>query len=207
MAKAAEDPEMFRVWADAWVKQAGVNLLMPEVVLGEESKVIERLIVKQTGPLRPHRLSALLLDAAGAVIAQEVVQIQPKIETELQVFSGKPAPALVILNADDTSFCRTGFDQNSLLFLREKYLGIEGELSSLQRAVVWRSLMDMVKTCHLSSLVYLEMVASCIGVENNPAVLQLLVRDAKQAMTTLCPTGPHLDELMQRTFTALVKKL
>ena len=180
-----------KTWSKAWLETAGINVLRPEIEVGEEG-VITSFAVRQEAPdlpagakgvpvLRPHRIAVgayrlhdgrlerthrIELDVDGAL-------------TEVPELVGVARPDVVLLNDDDLSYAKVRLDAESLAVVRD-HIGDFTE--SLPRALVWAAAWDMTRDGELATRDYLELVLHGIAKETDIGVVQSLHRQTKLAL-------------------------
>ncbi|MFJ4698035.1 aminopeptidase N [Streptomyces sp. NPDC088768] len=163
-------------WAAAWLQTAGVNTLTPELTLSE-SKVAELAVRQEAAPshpeLRPHRVAiGLYRRENGALVryarAEADVAGPRTVITEL---AGQDAPELVLVNDDDLTYCKIGFDETSLATLRAHLGDITDPLA---RALCWSALWGLTRDGLLPGREFIAIVLRFAGRESDIGVLQML---------------------------------
>ncbi|MFF8989821.1 aminopeptidase N [Streptomyces sp. NPDC014983] len=181
-----------KTWSKKWLETAGINILRPEVATDADG-VITSFAVRQEAPalpagakgeptLRPHRIAIGLydLDEAGKLVRTERVELDVDGElTAVPQLTGRPRPAVVLLNDDDLSYAKVRLDEQSLAVVTEHLGDFE---ASLPRALCWASAWDMTRDAELATRDYLALVLSGIGKESDIGVVQSLHRQVKLAV-------------------------
>ncbi|MFJ5266136.1 aminopeptidase N [Streptomyces sp. NPDC088387] len=174
-------------WARSWLQTAGVNSLTPAVLLTPEG-LVDELAVVQEAPeshpeLRPHRVAVGLyrLTSEGALerYARAEVDVDgPRtVVTEL---AGAQAPALVLVNDDDLTYCKIRFDETSLATLRDALGGMRDPLA---RALCWSALWNMTRDALLPAREFVDLVLRFAGRESDIGVLLMLHAWVRSALT------------------------
>lgn len=95
--------------------------------------------------------------------------------------------ACVILNADDTGYCKVILDPKSLEYLKENLNALEEDLT---RLIVWRSLWDMVRDAKISGVEFLTSVVKHLPTEASTTINSEVIAFTKTAIEGYCPYGP-----------------
>ena len=174
-------------WAAAWLQTAGVNTLTPELAYDAEGRVRE-LAIRQTAPaehptLRPHRVAVGLYRrarAGGPLERYRRVEVDVRGErTVVAGLAGAERPELVLVNDEDLTYCKIGFDPVSLETLR----GGLGDLSDpLARALCWSALWNLTRDAVLPARDFLALVRDFAGRETEVGVLQMVHSWAQDAL-------------------------
>ncbi|MFG3011078.1 aminopeptidase N [Streptomyces cinerochromogenes] len=181
-----------KTWSGKWLETAGINVLRPEVRTDADGTVTA-FAVRQEAPalpagakgeptLRPHRIAIGLyeLSDAGKLVRTERIELDVDGElTAVPQLTGRPRPAVILLNDDDLSYAKVRLDEESLKVVTE-HLGDFAE--SLPRALCWASAWDMTRDAELATRDYLSLVLSGIGKESDIGVVQSLHRQVKLAI-------------------------
>ncbi|MFF4409441.1 aminopeptidase N [Streptomyces sp. NPDC001404] len=180
-----------KTWSKKWLETAGINILRPEIVTGDDGTVTS-FAVKQEAPalpagakgeptLRPHRIAIGLYEHEdGKLVRKERIELDVDGElTEVPQLAGKQRPAVVLLNDDDLSYAKVRLDAESLATVTA-HLGDFTE--SLPRALCWASAWDMTRDGELATRDYLALVLSGIAKESDIGVVQSLQRQVKLAL-------------------------
>ncbi|MGW4441128.1 aminopeptidase N [Streptomyces sp. NPDC004596] len=181
-----------KTWSKQWLETAGINVLRPEIETDAEG-VITSFAVRQEAPalpagakgepvLRPHRIAIGLydLDGRGKLVRTDRIELDVDgALTAVPQLSGRPRPAVVLLNDDDLSYAKVRLDEESLRTVTEHLGDFE---DSLPRALCWASAWDMTRDAELATRDYLSLVLSGIGKESDIGVVQSLQRQVKLAV-------------------------
>ncbi|MEW1680096.1 aminopeptidase N [Streptomyces sp. NPDC093594] len=181
-------------WSRAWLETAGVNSLIPQVLLGEDGTVDELAVVQEAAAvpdrptpsaghpeLRPHRVAVGLYRRTDSGALERYAQAETDVEgprTVVAELAGAEAPELVLVNDEDLTYCKTRFDDSSLATLREAL----GDLTDpLARALCWSALWNMTRDALLPARDFIELVLRFAGRETDIGVLQMLHAWAESA--------------------------
>ncbi|WP_049571250.1 aminopeptidase N [Streptomyces sp. SBT349] len=180
-----------KAWSSAWLETAGINVLRPEITV-DEAGVITEFAVRQEAPalpagakgepvLRPHRIAVGLYELRdGALVRTDRIELDVDGEsTPVPELTGRPRPAVLLLNDDDLSYAKVRLDPASMAVVSE-HVGDFGE--SLPRALCWASAWDMTRDGEMATHDYLKLVVSGIGKEGDIGVVQSLHRQVKLAL-------------------------
>jgi aminopeptidase N len=180
-----------KAWSRAWLETAGINVLRPRIEVDTDGRVTA-FAVHQEAPalpagakgaptLRPHRIAVGAYDLQdGKLVRTARVELDVDGElTPVPELTGKPRPAVILLNDDDLSYAKVRLDPSSLAVVTE-HLGDFTE--SLPRALCWASAWDMTRDGEMAARDYLELVLHGIGQESDIGVVQSLHRQVKLAL-------------------------
>jgi aminopeptidase N len=197
-----------KAWSKAWLETAGINVLRPELTVGQDG-VITAFSVTQEAPalppgakgavsddaapprgvLRPHRIAIGLYDPApdGSPDGSGYLTRTDRIELDVAAAAATPVPqligrkrpAVILLNDDDLSYAKIRLDAESLAAVRDR---IGDFADSLPRALCWAAAWDMTRDGELATRDYLELVLSGIGKESDIGVVQSLHRQLRLAL-------------------------
>ncbi|GGX10558.1 aminopeptidase [Streptomyces malachitofuscus] len=183
-------------WARSWLQAAGVNSLTPQVLLTADGGIDELAIVQEAAEshpeLRPHRVAVGLYRRTGSGTLERYAQAETDVEgprTVVAELAGADAPELVLVNDDDLTYCKTRFDETSLVTLRE-YLGALTD--PLARALCWSALWNMTRDALLPAREFIDLVLRFADRESDIGVLQMLHAWAESAAVHY--TAPELRE-------------
>ncbi|MGW4564469.1 aminopeptidase N [Streptomyces sp. NPDC004561] len=174
-------------WARSWLQTAGVNSLTPQVLLDTEGGRIAELAVLQEAPeshpeLRPHRVAVGLYRRTAEGALERYARVETDVEgprTVVTDLAGAEAPALVLVNDDDLTYCKVRFDETSLVTLRE-HLGAVTD--PLARALCWSALWNTTRDGLLPARDFIGLVLRFAGRESDIGVLQMLHAWADSAL-------------------------
>ncbi|MFJ6655782.1 aminopeptidase N [Streptomyces sp. NPDC091377] len=172
-------------WAAAWLQTAGVNALTPQTLLAADGRIAELAVVQEAPEahprLRPHRVAIGLYRRTEGGALERYARAEVDVDgprTVVGELAGEQAPALVLVNDDDLTYCKIRFDETSLATLREG-LGLLSD--PLARALCWTALWNMTRDALLPAREFIELVLEFGGRESDIGVLQMLHAWAQSA--------------------------
>ncbi|AZM62297.1 MULTISPECIES: aminopeptidase N [unclassified Streptomyces] len=172
-------------WARSWLQTAGVNSLTPQVLLTADGRIDELAVVQEAAEshpeLRPHRVAVGLYRRTESGALERYAQAETDVEgarTLVTELAGAEAPELVLVNDDDLTYCKTRFDETSLVTLRE-HLGALTD--PLARALCWSALWNMTRDALLPAREFIGLVLRFADRETDIGVLQMLHAWAESA--------------------------
>jgi len=133
-------------WSKLWLETAGINTIRPDYDVDADGRYT-RFELVQSAPddvassnlLRPHRLAVGVYhdDAtSGQLTRTDRIELDVTGErTAVKELVGLTAPALLLANDDDLTYCKLRLDEHSLQTLRDG--GIARLPESLPRALCW----------------------------------------------------------------------
>jgi len=108
-------------WSDSWLTTSGVNILEPLPEFNADGS-LSKLQIKQScdlrgqNQLRTHKLDVAVYDADGNQHVTEAVLVKETEElTEVKVGYTGPVAAILV-NVNDHTYAKTGFDKKSMDF-------------------------------------------------------------------------------------------
>src|SRR6266487_4070678 len=131
-------------------------------------------------PIRPHRLAVGLYNGDELVRTDRIELDVTGERTSVKELVGVPAPALLLANDDDLTYCKLRLDEHSLRTLRDG--GIARLPESLPRALCWSAAWDMTRDGELATRDYLTLVLAGAEADPNIGLLQSLNRQALRAL-------------------------
>ena len=191
-------------WAEVWIKQAGVNKLVPEILLTEDTsstslKIIQTSVLEEFPTLRPHQILINIYRNDLELTSSTRVTVNAVTETTVEL----PVRGFVLLNGQNHSFCKLGLDDASLnIFLRDlKCLD-----SSVSRLQIYGALWDMVMEGNFSLRIYIDFAKKNIISEDQPYNYLFLVRTVRKGLAYL-RNRSLLEEVSHQIFEILIEKL
>ncbi|MEV7283996.1 aminopeptidase N [Streptomyces sp. NPDC093252] len=173
-------------WSAAWLQTAGVNSLTPQTLLTPEGRIGELAVVQEAPEshprLRPHRVAIGLYRRTDGGALERYARAEVDVDgprTVVTELAGAEAPALVLVNDDDLTYCKIRFDATSLATLRES-LGTMTD--PLARALCWTALWNMTRDALLPAREFVALVLRFAGRESDIGVLQMLHAWAQSAL-------------------------
>jgi aminopeptidase N len=163
-------------WARQWLASPDVNTLTP-AVRGENGRIVSAEI-RQLAPsahpvLREHTLDIGLYGPDGA---HRTVRAQVRGElTPLPELAGLPIPDLLLVNDGDLAYAKVRFDASATPALA----ACLPELSPLNRAMVWSSLLLSVQDGCYPPEDYLALAAAAVRTERELSILAEVLEQAR----------------------------
>ena len=186
-------------WARQWLQTSGISTLHAEVEPAEVdgSAVMRRVTLLQdaadpvTGrqELRPHRLQIGLynFDAAGMLVRTDSVETDlTGEEQEIGALSGKPRPALLLVNDDDLSYAKVRLDPVSEATVRSSLDRISDPMA---RALCWSALWDSARDGVAPASQHVDAVLRFASAESGIGVLLNVLGNAGAALEQYVPAG------------------
>jgi len=174
-------------WSKLWLETAGLNTIRPDYDLDGDGRYT-RFELVQSAPadvagsnvIRPHRLAVGLYNGDELVRTDRIELDVTGERTSVKELVGVPAPALLLANDDDLTYCKLRLDEHSLRTLRDG--GIARLPESLPRALCWSAAWDMTRDGELATRDYLTLVLAGAEADPNIGLLQSLNRQALRAL-------------------------
>jgi aminopeptidase N len=181
-------------WARQWLQSAGVTTLRPLIETGEgpDGGTLTRVAIRQepavltTGPDtastgRPHRLAVGgydLVEGRLRRVVREELDVAGEI-TEVPSLTGRPRPALLLVNDDDLAYAKIRLDDASL---RTAIAHLADFEDSLPRTLVWGAAWDMTRDAEMGARAFADLVLTNIASVGDPSVAQTLLRQLGAAL-------------------------
>ncbi|MDH6110533.1 aminopeptidase N [Kitasatospora sp. MAP12-15] len=173
-------------WSAAWLQTAGVNSLTPQLTVDSEGRITELAILQDAAAehptLRTHRIAVGLYDHGddGSLLRTARVELDVTgARTVVEELTGRPRPALILVNDDDLTYCKIRFDPDSLATVRSSL----GEISEpLARALAWSACWNLTRDGLMPARDYVALVLRFAGTESEIGVLQSLHQQALGAV-------------------------
>jgi aminopeptidase N len=174
-------------WSKLWLETAGINTIRPDFDVDDEGRYT-RFELVQTAPddvatsnvIRPHRLAVGLYNGDPLVRTDRIELDVVGERTAVKELIGVTAPALLLANDDDLTYCKLRLDEHSLQALRDG--GMARLPESLPRALCWSAAWDMTRDGELATRDYLALVLAGAEAEENIGLLQSMNRQALRAL-------------------------
>ncbi len=180
-----------KTWSKAWLETAGINILRPEITVDADG-VITSFEVRQEAPalpagvkgeavLRPHRIAIGLYELTdGKLVRTERIELDVEGElTAVPQLTGRPRPAVFLLNDDDLSYAKLRLDPASLEAVTA-HLGDFAE--PLPRALCWAAAWDMTRDGELATRDYLALAVAGLPSESDIGVVQTAQSQVRLAL-------------------------
>ena len=179
-------------WARAWLRTTGPDLLIPEVLV-DDGRITELTVIRDARSssasrpaTRPHTLDIGLYRLQGdALVRTELIGVDVNSpRTPVKAARGLPAPDLVLVNDEDLSYAKVRLDSTGTA---TALAHLSGLAEPLARALVWSMLWNAVRDAVLPVGDHLAAVAAHAGAETDPAILQVVLRSARQEVDQYLP--------------------
>lgn len=179
-------------WSRAWLTTTGPDVLLPEMLV-DDGRITELTVIRDSVDLRrsrqanrPHTIHVGLYRLeSDALVRTELMSVDINSpRTPVKAARGLEAPDLVLVNADDLTYAKVRLDRPGTAMALAHLSGLD---DPLDRALVWSMLWNAVRDARLTVADYLAAVASHAGAETNPAILQVVLRQARQAVRDYLP--------------------
>ncbi len=190
-------------WAAAWLTEAGVTTLVPDVDLDGSGRYA-RVAVTQVPAsrpagvsqvLRPHRVALGLYRWSGRPGERRLVRDQ-RVEVDLTgagvdvpELAGVDAADLLLVNDDDLTYAKLGLDPASLATARAG--GVAALADPLARALVWGALWESVRDAELPAQEFLALALHALATEGHPVILASLDGWIEQALARFVDPAIH----------------
>ena len=180
---------------DSHLKKSGLNEV--ELKMDIEADLITRFDISQTPCLsdskhanrQTHLIEILFLNNFSDLSSPENsvfknITVQPHQNTSIANFIGLKAPKSVILNYNDWAYFKWTIDRRSIDNLKENLPLIKDDLL---KALVYRSLFDMMRDSKISGFEYVEMVTKFMISEKSEMALPNLFNNLHSAISHYVP--------------------
>ena len=187
-------------WARQWLQTSGISTLSAELetadgTLTPDGGILERVTLLQdaTDPTtgrqepRPHRLRIGLynFDAAGMLVRTDSVETDLAGEAEqITALSGKPRPALLLVNDEDLSYAKVRLDPVSEATVRASLDRISDPMT---RALCWSALWNSARDGITPASQYVDAVLRFAAAESGIGVLLNVQGNATMALEQYVP--------------------
>ncbi|PNI09534.1 aminopeptidase N [Arthrobacter sp. AFG7.2] len=183
-------------WAQQWLQTSGISTLSLEIVPGtDDDGVLGAVSIVQdaTDPvtgreeLRPHRLrvGCYDFDAGGALVRSGSLETDVKgARTELPELTGRPRPALLLVNDDDLTYAKVRLDPASEETVRSS---LDRIVDPMARALCWTALWNSARDGESPAAHYVDAVAAFGPAETGIGVLLNILENASTAVERYTP--------------------
>jgi aminopeptidase N len=200
-------PSDLNDWKAEWLQTAGLNECIPLFDPSDNSanaqlRIKQSPVLEAHATLRHHKMKIAFFDENAKVYDVKDIVLNNTAETVIP-YDGTKQPRAVFLNYQDEAFIKTGLDEHSIAFFKAKIHLVPDELT---RAMIWKSLYDMVRDGQLSSFKFVEVVAAGIPNEPEDSTLNNMLAYARGSLLL----SPHVinDNISRpRLFNTLLKLL
>ena len=165
-------------WADAWLRNSGVDTL-------EITRVDDGIRLVQSGA-RPHLINIGQYEATGTTLS---IGAETAVRTTLGApveSYALPAPnaSLLLPNSGDLTFAKLRLDTKSH---KQLTTSISSLPDAVDRAVAWTYLRDLVRDAELSGAEYLEIIARQLPTESDSGIAQGIATFAQTVAVRFLP--------------------
>ena len=176
-------------WAQQWLTTTGVNTLAAEFTVGENG-TYDSFAIRQhgaqpgVGDLRDHRIAVGLYERADSGAIERVRKVELDISgelTEVPDLIGARAADLVLANDDDLTYALLELDPRSLETL---ITGIANITDPMPRTLAWSAAWQMTRGGRMRARDFVRLVAEGAPTENQISVLERILAQAVQAVTS-----------------------
>ena len=165
-------------WSEAWLETAGVNTLVPEIEYHGNGTIKAAAIRQTAAPeyptLRPHRVAVgcyTVNPVTGTAEPAERFELDVTGElTEVPRLVGAARPDLLLVNDEDLTYAKAGFDPAALAWFAEG--GVAALADPMARALVWSGLWHMTRDGVLPGRRFVDIVLRNVESEAGIAVVQ-----------------------------------
>jgi aminopeptidase N len=185
-----------RNFAAEWLDTAQVNTLTPEVSVADGRYT--SVAIRQTAPadhptLRTHRLAVGCYSLVnGKLVRTKRVELEVSGEmTEVTALTGQPVADLLLVNDDDLTYAKNGFDPDSMAVLVD-HLGDFEE--PMPRALCYRAAAHLLRDGVMPARQYVAMAVNALPKESDVTILAVVYGKATGALNMYAdpawaPTG------------------
>jgi aminopeptidase N len=192
-ALSAASGRDLRQWARQWLQTSGISTISGEIeehdgVLGTVTLVQDAVdpVTGRQEP-RPHRLRIGLYnyDDAGALVRTASVETDVNgARSAVPSLTGKPRPALLLVNDDDLSYAKVRLDPRSEATVRSS---LDQLTDPMARALCWTALWDSARDAVTPSSLYVDAVQRFGPAESGIGVLLNVLGNAGTAIERYVP--------------------
>ncbi len=199
---------------DNHLKKSGLNEV--ELKMEVENGLITKFDINQNPCLseeqhanrQTHLIDVLFLNNFEDILSTENsvfknILIQPEETTIISNFIGQKAPKAVILNHNDYGYFKWIIDRRSIDNLKTTLPLIQ---DNLLKALVYRSLFDMMRDSKISGFEYVEMITNFLVSETSEISLPNLFTNLYSAIYNYVPIRFYIDQC-SKIFSIILKML
>lgn len=185
-------------WAQQWLQTSGISTLTLEIVPGADDDGVlggVAIVQEATDPvtgweeLRPHRLrlGSYDFDDDGALVRTGSIETDVTgARTALPELTGRPRPALLLVNDDDLTYAKVRLDPVSEATVRSSLDRIEDPMA---RALCWTALWNSARDGESPASRYVDAVAAFGPAETGIGVLLNILDNAGTAVERYTPAS------------------
>lgn len=186
-------------WAETFLNTRGANVF--EGAINKDTLVITQTVAQFSDGLRQQKLDVLLFDEDfnEAVVTIMSSEEDPDIKIKLD----DPKKHFFILNHGDHAYAKIILNEETTNFLSTKLNSIK---DTLTRALVWKAIQAMVKTCRVKSTLYFTYIKQNIPTEDSSYLIETVLTTAGMVMGSYVPDDCY-DEIAGEIFDVFYKLL
>lgn len=182
-----------RAWSAAWLQTAGVPELRVDITADAgqigSATMVQDAVDPVTGvrAARPQRFTLGIFDYDddASLVATGIFDIDAAGDaTVVAELAHQPRPALLVPNAQDETYARVSFDDESLATLLKDLKDVRDPLA---QAVSLAALWTMTRDAKLSATGYIEAIMRFAPSASDPAVLETVLANVYFALTHFVP--------------------
>ncbi|NUP58494.1 MAG: aminopeptidase N, partial [Pseudarthrobacter sp.] len=190
-------------WARQWLQTSGISTLsldiVPEATDDDGVPAGVAIVQEATDPvtgreeLRPHRLriGSYDFDSAGALVRTGGFETDVTgARTDLPQLTGRPRPALLLVNDDDLTYAKVRLDPVSEATVRAALDRITDPMAG---ALCWTALWNSARDAETPAVLYIDAVAAFARAETGIGVLLNILDNAITAVERYTPLDSRDD--------------
>ena len=176
-------------WVIRWLERKDVNAIKLSWAV-KEGKIDQAKVTQSAGrhdpTLRPHaNLMGLYKVKDGQLQLMQTVKVLfDGAEQALPALDGKPVPDLILPNMEGHDYVKVRFDDRSMQWLKHNLAKV---VEPVTKAIIWRTLWDMVRDQELAADEYYRLAIDRAGVETNPGILNTINGDLRTVAINYTP--------------------
>lgn len=195
-------------WASAWLQTSGISTLSVDTGGRDDEpgavSIVQDAVDPVTGrvALRPHRLrvGSYNFDATGALVRTDSIETDVAgTRTELPELTGRPRPALLLVNDDDLTYAKVRLDPWSEATVRTS---LDKITDPMARALCWTALWNSARDGETPAARYVDAVKAFGPSETGIGVLLNILDNARAAVEHYTPAAVR--NAVRRDFLAAV---
>lgn len=198
-------------WANRWLKTTGPDVLTPEVVakggrIASLGVRVDSALPSQ--PTRPHRVVVGLYRDSGEKLSRYaaldlLIDAKAGGLVDVPEAQGLEAPRLVVVNDEDHTYAKVGFDATSIATICKDLHRVDDELT---RAVIWTALWNLTRDAQLSAATYVDLALTHGARETNTTLSTQVFGNALHAAHAYAPPARR-DDILARYASSLWRLL
>jgi aminopeptidase N len=186
-------------WAETFLNTRGANVFSAK--FSGDQLVITQEVPEFSDGLRQQKLDIMLFDENFNEDILTVLTSEENPVTKIKV--SDPEKRYFILNHGDHAYGKIILSAETSDFLSRNLSGLK---DSLTRALVWKGIQGMVKTCRIKSTVYFEYVQNNIPEEDQQMLIETVLTTASMLLEAYVPDKEY-ESVCADMFTMTYKML